>query len=145
MTRDDEFEDFIQRGEGEVGGDFDKDGGRGWRLDFLEGGEDFVKGGFVLKLAEVGGVGRADVDDKKIGEGTEEAEGIGVVLGGAGQRSNFGLAEIDADRMGGPEAGLFPAGEGGGEGLGAGVVETMLLTSAWSLMARNRRGGGLPG
>ena len=108
VARCGEGEDFVEGFEGEVGGDFDEDGfwpvGRGdgaggFGVGLLDGGEDVVEGGFVLELAEVGGVGGADVDDEEIGKAPEEAEGAGVVFGGFLERGDFGFAEVDADGM----------------------------------------------
>jgi hypothetical protein len=43
-------------------------------LDFLQRRENFIKRGFVLKLAQIRRVRRADVDDKKIREVAQNAK-----------------------------------------------------------------------
>ena len=111
----------------------------------LQRGKDFIERRLVLQLAQVGRVRRTDVDDKEIREVAQNAEGVGVILGGLVQRRDLGFAEVDAHGMGGPAAGFFPFGEFLRHGFRAGIVEAHAVDDGLVGIARNMRGGGLPG
>jgi hypothetical protein len=114
-------------------------------VHFLKCGEDFIERGFVLQLAEVGRVGRADVDDEEIRVRPEEAERAGVILGGGLERGDFGFAEVDADGMRGPAPQRAPVRELLREGFGAGIVEAHAVDERFVGDGAEHARGGIAG
>ncbi len=88
----------------EVWGDLEQElffvgGARVESVHFLADGEqETAQFGFVLELAEVGGIGRADVDDEVVGESVEPAQALAVILVSRFEGGLFRLPDIDANR-----------------------------------------------
>ena len=118
----DQLENLVERIEAEVGRDLDED-----RpvvvVGLLQRGEDFCQRGFVLQLPEIRRVRRADVDDKKVSEIFQQLKRVPVIGGRIGERRDFGFAEVDADRVAWPGAGVVPVAQPLSHRVRAGIVE----------------------
>ena len=109
-----------------VGRDFQEQGfGVGGRaVEILEGGEEAAEVVGLGEVAQAGGVGGADVDDKKITQRVEDFQGAEVIGGRVGQGGDLGFAEVDADgKVVDSLMGAQPT-EPGGKCLGSNVGKT---------------------
>ena len=124
----DQAHDFIQRVEGQVRGHLDQHGlggaaARQFRIHRLHRREDVVQGRLVLKLSQVGRVRRTHIDHEEIGQVPQGAERLGVFGGGLIQWRDFGLAQIDAHGMRGPQSLSPPSSQALGQCIRAAIVE----------------------
>src|SRR5678816_1575501 len=72
-----ELENFIQGSKTQIRRHLHEDGpGRrtGFLICYLQGSQNLIEGGFVLKLAQVGRVWRTNVHDEEIGIRPEQPE-----------------------------------------------------------------------